>query len=125
MALYPTWSTSKAAGAPVHCTGDDIMIASLVLLGALLIVGDPRRLQPRFHAVAAVAILGGPAYTVFSEWLNTVIRGSWAYAGAKPRLPFVGAGTSPLAQWIVIPLITFWWGRPSAHSRLAKETTCD
>src|SRR3546814_5613121 len=67
MALYPTWSTSKAAGAPVHCTGDDIMIASLVLLGALLIVGDPRRLQPRFHAVAAVAILGGPAYTVFSE----------------------------------------------------------
>src|SRR3546814_17341945 len=94
MALYPTWSTSKAAGAPVHCTGDDIMIASLVLLGALLIVGDPRRLQPRFHAVAAVAILGGPAYTVFSEWLDNVIRGSWAYAGAKTRMPFVCAGTS-------------------------------
>src|SRR3546814_7798801 len=64
MALYLTWSTSKAAGAPVHCTGDDIMIASLVLLGAFLIVGDQRRLQPRFQAVAAVAILGGPAYKI-------------------------------------------------------------
>jgi hypothetical protein len=101
------------------------MIARLVLLGALLIVGDPLWLQPRFHAVAAVAILGGLAYTVFGEWLNAAIRGSWAYADAMPRLPFVGAGILPLAQWIVIPLITFWWGRPSVHSQLAKETTYD
>src|SRR3546814_11996243 len=98
------------------------MIASLFLLGALLIVGDPRRLQLRFHAVAAVAILGGPAYTAFSEWLNTVIRGSWAYAGAKPRLPFVGAGSSPSAPCIVIPFTRFCLGGNPRHSEHTQVT---
>ena len=121
--LYTLWhegSTNDILFAVVQCTGGDIIFASLALLGALLIVGDPRWPQPRFHAVAAVAILGGLAYTVFSEWLNTEIRGSWAYTEAMPQLPFVGAGISPLAQWIVIPLIAFWWIWPSARSQLAK-----
>jgi hypothetical protein len=73
----------------------------------------------------ASTLFGGLAYTVFSEWLNTEIRGSWAYTDAMPQLPLVGAGLSPLAQWIVVPLIAFWWAWPSARSQLAKETTYD
>src|SRR3546814_1318822 len=80
----------------------------MTLLGALILAGDPRWPQARFHAVAALAILGGLAYTIFSEWLNTEIRGSWAYTDAMPQLPLVGSGLSPLAQWIVVPLIAFW-----------------
>src|SRR3546814_2774681 len=62
----------------------------MTLLGALILAGDPRWPQARFHAVAALAILGGLAYTIFSEWLNTEIRGSWAYTDAMPQLPLVG-----------------------------------
>ena len=126
--LYTLWyegSTNDILFAVVHCTGGDIVIGSLALLGALLIAGDPRWPQSRFHAVAAIALLGGLAYTVFSEWLNTEVRGSWAYAEAMPQLPFVGAGISPLVQWIVVPLIAFWWAWPSGRSQLAKETTYD
>jgi hypothetical protein len=30
--------------------------------------------------VLTLAVLIGVAYTVFSEWLNTQVRGTWAYA---------------------------------------------
>ena len=53
------------------------------------------------------------AYTVFSEWLNTEIRGSWAYSELMPVVPVLEAGLSPVAQWIVIPIAAFWWARPA------------
>src|SRR3546814_13954449 len=87
----------------------------MILLGSRRLAGDPRWPQARFHAVAALAILGGLAYTIFSEWLNTEIRGSWAYTDAMPQLPLVGSGLSPLAQWIVVPLIR------SEERRVGKE----
>src|SRR3546814_14768649 len=93
----------------------------MTLLGALILAGDPRWPQARFHAVAALAILGGLAYTIFSEWLNTEIRGSWAYTDAMPQLPLVGSGLSPLAQWIVVPLIAFWWASRSSPFQPEKE----
>jgi len=36
---------------------------------------------------------------------------NWAYSEFMPTLPVTGTGLSPLAQWIVIPLIAFWWAR--------------
>ena len=48
---------------------------------------------------------------MFSEWLNTEIRGSWAYSELMPVVPVLDAGLSPLAQWIVIPIAAFWWAR--------------
>jgi len=43
------------------------------------------------------------AYTIFSEWMNTVWRESWAYSAWMPLVPILGTGLSPLAQWVVIP----------------------
>ena len=63
--------------------------------------------------MALATILGGLAYTVFSEWLNTEIRGSWAYSEWMPTLPLIGAGLSPFAQWIIVPIVAFWWARRS------------
>lgn len=126
--LYTIWyegSTMEILFAVAHCTGGDVLIAGTALLGALLIAGDRRWPQARFRAVAAIAILGGLAYTIFSEWLNTEIRGSWAYTEAMPQLPLVGAGIAPLAQWIVVPLIAFWWAWSSSRSQLPKETSYD
>ena len=50
----------------------------------------------------------GVSYTMFSEWLNIVVRKSWAYSELVPMIPGIDAGLSPLAQWVVIPLAGLW-----------------
>lgn len=123
--LYTIWhegSPGEIVFAAIHCTGGDLLIAGMALLGALVVAGDGRWPHARFRAVPAIAVLGGLAYTVFSEWLNTEIRGSWAYTELMPQLPLIGAGVSPLAQWIVVPLVAFWWARrPFTAGAYSKE----
>ena len=112
--LYTIWrdgTPGEIVFAVVHCTGGDILIASTALLGSLLLLGGGRWPMERYQSVAAAAFVTGIAYTIFSEWLNTEIRGNWAYAELMPTLPLIGSGLSPLTQWIVIPLAAFWWAR--------------
>ena len=112
--LYTIWqqgSGREIVFAAVHCTGGDILIASVSLLVTLIFIGDGRWPHARFLLVAAATISDGLAYTVFSEWLNTEIRGSWAYTEWMPTLPLIGAGLSPFAQWIVVPIVALWWAR--------------
>ena len=123
--LYTIWhegSTGEILFAAIHCTGGDLLIAGMALLGALVVAGDGRWPHSRFSVVAATAIVGGLAYAVFSEWLNTEIRGSWAYTELMPQLPLIGAGVAPFAQWIVVPIAAFWWmRRPFAAGEQPKE----
>ncbi|MEQ8393706.1 hypothetical protein [Thalassobaculum sp.] len=112
--LYTIWhdgTPREIAFAALHCTGGDVLIAGAALLGALLVAGTGEWPRDRFATVAVLAMLGGLGYTVFSEWLNTEIRASWAYTETMPRLPLIGTGLAPLAQWIVVPLFAFWWAR--------------
>ncbi len=53
------------------------------------------------------AIRLGAAYTVFSEWINVDIRGSWSYTAAMPVLPLLQTGLTPLLQWLVVPGLAF------------------
>ena len=113
-ALLVNGYETKRAGAPV----------SRIHAGALVVAGDGRWPHARFRLVAVVAVLGGLAYTVFSEWLNTEIRGSWAYTELMPQLPLIGSGVSPLAQWIFVPLAAFWWARrPFPARQRPKESS--
>ena len=114
--LYTLWYEGTAGEivfAAVHCTGGDILIASASLLLAFLLVARPTWPRATYKRVAALTIAFALPYTVFSEWLNTEIRGSWAYADLMPIVPVIDAGLSPVAQWIVIPLAAFWWARPA------------
>ncbi|MDP3256790.1 MAG: hypothetical protein Q8M82_12400, partial [Bosea sp. (in: a-proteobacteria)] len=54
----------------------------------------------RFWPTAAAALMGGFAYTGFSEWLNTVLRTSWSYSEWMPVLHLFGfrLGISPMLQ---------------------------
>jgi hypothetical protein len=97
--------------AAVHCTGGDVLIASTSLLAALVLAGSWRWPHARFYAVSVITVVGGLAYTIFSEWLNTEIRGSWAYSKWMPTLPLIGAGLSPFLQWLVVPTVGLWWAR--------------
>ncbi|MCT9000274.1 hypothetical protein [Chelativorans intermedius] len=125
--LYTLWAegtAGDAAFAALHCTGGDLLIALSSLMLALFLAGDSDWPQHRYRTVAGLAIIFGFVYTVFSEWLNTVIRESWAYSELMPVIPGIEIGLSPLAQWIVIPLLGFWWARPMARN-LKSELSAD
>jgi hypothetical protein len=112
--LYTVWEKGSAGDmffAAIHCTGGDVLIASIALLGALLLLGNARWPDERYLAVAAFALVAGLGYTIFSKWLNTTIRRSWGYTDLMLTLPAIDVGLSPLAQWIVIPLVAFWLAR--------------
>jgi hypothetical protein len=109
--LYTLWSTGthrQQAFAVVHCTLGDAMIAGLSLLLALSIFARatwPRACGARVY-VASLAF--GVGYTIYSEWLNINVRGSWAYSDLMPVLPMIGTGLAPLLQWFVIPTFALW-----------------
>jgi hypothetical protein len=115
--LYTLWvdgTWGEIAYAVLHCTAGDVMIAGVCLLLSLAVVGRNTWPLQRFGAVAAAAIILAVGYTIFSEWLNTEVRESWAYRDAMPRLPVLGTGLTPVLQWIVVPVLGFRWARPRA-----------
>lgn len=119
--LYTIWtdgSPAQRTWAVIHCTAGDALIAAVCLGIAVLLVGQRAWPQRRYNAVAATATAAGLIYTVFSEWLNVDLRGAWDYAQAMPRAPLLGTGVAPLAQWIVVPTLSFLLARsrlPSAR----------
>jgi len=120
--LYTIWrdgSPGQIAFAVIHCSGGDLLIASAALLGALILLGGRQWPRRRFGVVGVIAVGGGLAYTVFSEWLNTDIRGSWTYSAWMPKLPVIGTGLAPLGQWMVVPPLALLWARHGI--RLAED----
>ncbi|MCC7016222.1 MAG: hypothetical protein IT564_03340 [Rhodospirillales bacterium] len=114
--LYTLWregTPSEQAFAVLHCTGGDVLIATAALLLALMTAADGRWPihPPVYWRVAALTLGLGALYTIFSEWLNIVIRKSWAYSELMPVVPVIDTGLSPLLQWIVVPLAGFWYAR--------------
>lgn len=108
--LYTIWTTGttdEIVFSLFHCSAGDVLIAALSLAAAVLLVGRARWSPDNHARVAAAAVAFGVAYTVFSEWHNTVILKSWAYSPLMPTLPYLGTGLAPLAQWIFLPLIGF------------------
>jgi hypothetical protein len=106
--LYALWKSGSAGAlvtSPLHCTVGDAMIATLVLIVALLILGNSRWPQDRYGVVATAAVALGFTYTVYSEWMNVYVRKSWGYSELMPTV--VGIGVSPLLQWLIIPTAVF------------------
>jgi hypothetical protein len=96
-----------------RCAGGDVLIALASLTLALLLAGNGSWPRERFGPVAAVTVAAGVAYTVFSKWLNVVVRAAWAYSDLMPVVPLFGmeVGLSPLLQWLVVPLAALAWAR--------------
>lgn len=110
--LWITDSWSEITYAVLHCTAGDVMIAALCLLLSLAVAGSTSWPSRRYRVVATATLLLALGYTLFSEWLNTEVRGTWAYRDAMPRLPGLGTGLTPVLQWIVVPALACWWAKP-------------
>jgi hypothetical protein len=119
MPLYTLWETGtprEIAFAALHCTGGDVLIAASALLAALIVFGSSQWPEANYRLVGLATVLTGLGYTVFSEWLNIEVREAWAYSDLMPVIPVIGAGLSPIAQWIVLPVIALWWAVPRKDS---------
>jgi len=124
--LYSIWrngSWRDIALAVLHCTAGDVMMTTASLLGSLLALGRPDWPTERYLATAISTVIAGLAYTMFSEWFNIEIRHNWADDDLMRTLPWTGTGLSPLAQWIVIPVVNFLWlGRAAKRPQQLRET---
>ena len=108
--LYTIWRTGtprETAFAVFHCTIGDLMIATLSLILALVCFGSGAWPRERFTPVMVASLAIGVGYTVYSEYLNTVVRKTWAYSELMPTLPPLSTGLAPLMQWIIVPMISF------------------
>ncbi len=77
--LWSTGTTGEIVFAAVHCTGGDILIAMSAFMLSLLIAGAgwPQK-RTSVQRVIVLTMIVGVGYTVFSEWLNIVVREAWA-----------------------------------------------
>ena len=85
----------------LHCTAGDVLILLAAFwLTSLALRGRQWWRDARVGPALLFTLLG-MGYTIYSEWLNTAVRGSWEYAAAMPRV--LGVGLTPLLQWALLP----------------------
>jgi hypothetical protein len=124
--LYTLWRTGTAHDqlfAVIHCTFGDILIALTCLVVALILAGHRAWPVQHFVQVAILTLFFGLGYTVFSEWLNVVVRKSWGYSEFMPVVSLFGLriGAAPLLQWIVVPLIALLAARSGGAPRASAQ----
>jgi hypothetical protein len=121
--LYTIWSSGtlrEKAFAVVHCTAGDVLIALSTLAIALIAIGTANWPVEGFQRVLILTLILGVGYTIFSEWLNIVIRASWAYSSLMPVVPVINTGLSPLMQWVIVPNLALFFAK-RRHTRVGKE----
>ncbi len=57
--------------------------------------------------VAFLAI--GLIITIVFELLATGPLNRWEYDELMPMVPVMGVGASPVAQWVILPLLQLWF----------------
>lgn len=110
MPLFTLWqegSWSEIIFAGLHCTAGDLLITASAMLIALFLFGKSDWPSQRAVPVLVALVVIGLGYTIFSEWLNIVIRKSWAYSELMPVIPVIGTGISPFLQWIATPFLAY------------------
>lgn len=120
--IYASGTTREIVFAGLHCTAGDILIATAVLVVALIGFGESDWPATGAARIFAATLALGIGYTIFSEWLNISVKASWAYSEWMPVVPIIGAGLSPLLQWIVVPSLAYGLA-VGARGRSARNTT--
>ncbi|MEO7218703.1 MAG: hypothetical protein ABI026_10965 [Gemmatimonadaceae bacterium] len=69
--------------------------------------------RPRYRSVAVrrigLYLVIGIVITAIAEFVNISVLHRWEYGPAMPRL--LGFGVTPLAQWIIVPILILWLSR--------------
>jgi len=117
--FYTLWvegTFAEKAFAVIHCTVGDTIIAVVALTTALALIANRDWPAQRFELVGAATIISGIGYTIYSEWINAVIRKSWAYSDLMPTIPPLGTGLTPLLQWLIVPALALVAAKQASRS---------
>lgn len=96
----------KATWLCTVASGGDVVIMLVAYSAVALLVGTRAWfVYPRPGRVA-VYLAVGLLVTVAAEMLSIHRWGRWSYGPSMPLL--LGVGVSPLAQWVVVPLVMLW-----------------
>ena len=124
--FYTIWNTGTPGEiiyAVLHCTVGDVLIGTATWAISRLAIGGwqhrPRSEWPLLVCFIVLAL----AYTVFSEWMNVNVMRSWAYTDHMPLIPPLGTGLTPILQWIIVPILTWFAAGDGVRSRLAGRPT--
>ena len=112
--IYEQADAATIAYVVAHCTVGDVLIALASYGVGFLATRSARWPVERPLLGGAIAIGTGMAYTLFSEWLNVSVRGSWEYAPAMPTV--YGIGLSPVLQWLLVPILMLFIIRALART---------
>lgn len=102
--LYTLWASADdlaIAGALLHCSLGDVMIALTMFAVASILLWDADWPTSRPWAGGVVVVIGAIAFTAWSEWYNVYRLGNWGYTASMPMV--FGIGLSPLLQWLIVP----------------------
>lgn len=99
----------QQAFAVLHCTLGDGMIAGLSLLIAVALLASPAWPEESSRRTWILTTALAVGYTIYSEWLNVYVRGSWSYSPTMPTLPGLQTGLSPVLQWLIVPTLALRW----------------
>ena len=92
----------------IHCTlGDLLILLSVFWLVSLLNQTRHWIFSPSITNIILFTVLG-LGYTIFSEIVNTRIKGTWGYTELMPIVPIVEIGGMPFLQWLLIPPVIIW-----------------
>lgn len=108
MPLYTLWRTGTPEELVLDvltCTMANMAIATASLVAGILLTGPITRWERVSVGTLAITCLVGVGYTIYSEWMNVYVKGTWAYSDLMPIVPGLDVGASPLVQWIVLPSV--------------------
>jgi len=118
MPLYTLWRTAtpeELVADVLKCTAANILIATASLVAGLLLTGRTTRWRRLSVGTITATCVIGVGYTIYSEWMNVYVKGTWAYSDLMPIVPGLEVGVSPLVQWVVLPgvgiLLAERWSR--------------
>jgi hypothetical protein len=91
----------------LQATGGDVVITLIAFWFVSVFTG--RSWIRRITLRPLLGLVGiGLIITIAVEWVSVEQLGRWTYAPSMPRLPIIGTGLLPLAQWLLIPPVGAW-----------------
>ena len=110
MAEAPHWTAIKRCA---MATLGDIVIMLIAYWFVAVIARSRRWITAPTAAYLTIFVAVGVTITALIERLalRGLWLGGWEYSSLMPVIPGIGVGLSPLAQWVVLPLLTAWFVR--------------
>jgi hypothetical protein len=98
----------------LHCTKatfGDVVISLVAFAGACLITRSRMWINSTNISGVIAFLAIGLVITIVFEILATGPLNRWEYGELMPIVPLTGVGASPVAQWVILPLLQLWFVR--------------